>query len=133
MQLLTPITRISATLAQTTADLARHLASASVLTDRLAADLLALDDDSLAAWMNAQSPQDIEALFTAHATVGHALNTASATIAAVLAASGSPIPIPTIDTRPVAEKLASQRRTLTLTDAGWQVTTEPPEESPTEE
>jgi hypothetical protein len=134
MQLLTPTTRISAALAQTTADLARHLASASVLTDRLAADLLALDDDSLAAWLNAQPPQDVQALFGAHSIVGEALNGAATVIAGVLAESGVPVQIPPVDVRSVADKLSSQHRTLSHDGTGWTVTTEPlPEPEPTPE
>jgi hypothetical protein len=130
MKLLTPTTRISAGLAATTADLARHLASAAVLTDRLAADLLARDDDSLAAWLNAQSPQDVQALFGAHAIVGEALNGAATVITGVLAESGVPVQIPPVDTRPVADKLATQRRTLTHNGTAWLVTTEPEPEQP---
>jgi len=134
MQLLTPTTRISATLAATTGDIARHLASASVLTDRLAADLLSLDDDSLAAWLNAQPPEDIQALFGAHEQVGSYLNAAATVITTVLAASGVPVSIPPVDVRPVADKLAAAHRTLTFDPStGWIVTTTPPAIDPAPE
>jgi hypothetical protein len=123
MQLLNQTTKISANLAATISDMARHLSSVAVLCDRLATDLLTLDDETLTLWLNAQSPQDIMALFAAHESVGQNLNAASATITEAMAASGTPVNIPQIDVRPFQEKLAPSDRVMEFENGVFSVYT----------
>jgi hypothetical protein len=130
MQLLTKIQTTNASLAAEASACANHLASAAVHANRMVEQILALSDDDLTEWLNSRPPQDTAALFAAHGQLGEHVNAATQTAAAVLQASGIRSASVTIDTRSVAEKLASQNRVLHFDDQTgiFQVTTTPPPE-----
>jgi hypothetical protein len=93
----------------------------------MALELLGLSDAELTAWLQGHSA-DLETIFTRHAIVGSAINTLLETTATQL---NAPLP-DLVDVRPVAEKLADQRRVI-----DWQTLTistlpEPQPEPPTE-
>lgn len=104
-----------------------HLTSAAHLMNRIAAIPLGADDSTITAWLNAQTPDEINAMFSAHAALGEAVNTSLQVAAAVLSQWGVTPSITLVDTRSVADKLADQRRVLSITEAGFLVTTLPPE------
>jgi ABC-type transporter Mla subunit MlaD len=100
-----------------------HATAQAQHANRMAKALLALSDDELTAWLQGHAA-DLETIFTRHATVGSTINTLLATTAAQLDA-----PLPElVDVRPVADKLADQRRVI-----DWQtltISTLPPEPQP---
>ena len=75
-------------------------------------DLLALGDDDLAAFCNAYGPEGLNELTRLHAEHGAAINALTAAAAAMLQESGIAWPSPTVDVRPLADKLAAQGREL---------------------
>jgi hypothetical protein len=93
--------------------LGRHLASAAVLANRMARHALDTDNATLTGWLNSGDAAAQPAAFEAHAQLGQAINTAATVASAILAQWGVAAEIPTVDVRPVAEKLADQYRALT--------------------
>ena len=130
MPLLTPLQTINASLADDARTIAAHISAASSLANRMVQRMLALDDEQLSAWLNAQG--DPTPLFTAHGQLGEALNAASNVAAAVLSESGLPANLTAVDVRSVPEKLSDQRREILTTVDGFEVVThpEPPAEEP---
>jgi hypothetical protein len=92
--------------------------------------MIALTDDQLTAWLNSQPREDVEALLAAHGQLGDAINAAATVAQAVLNESGMSANIPPVDVRSVAEKLAAQRRILSIDNGAFTVTTLPLEPEP---
>jgi hypothetical protein len=106
--------RASFDLAQSSRQIAMHLAQAAQLANQQAETLLELPSEALASWLNSQeSPQ---ALFTAHGVVGAALNAAQAAGAQILQSSGLTVRTVNVDVRSFPEKLAGTGRTIEITD-----------------
>ena len=84
-------------------------------------DLLALNDDDLAAFCNEQGPDGLNELTTLHAEHGAAITELSAAAAATLADSGVIWPASIVDVRPLGEKLAEQGRELIFADGAFAV------------
>ena len=84
-------------------------------------DVLALDDDALAAFANEQGPAGLNELTTLHAEHGAAITELSAAAAATLAESGVTWPASTVDVRPLSDKLAEQGREMTFADGVFSV------------
>lgn len=104
---------------------ANHLASAAVLTNKMTERVLALSDADLAAWLNSQG--DPTPLFTAHGQLGEAINAAAQVATDTLNQWGLEPTIPTVDVRSVPQKLAAQNRQIQVVDGIFSVTTLPPE------
>ena len=130
MPLLTPLQSVNARLADDARACANHLANASILTNRMVTAMIALTDDQLTAWLNSQPREDVEALLAAHGQLGEAINDAALVAQAVLNESGMSANIPLVDVRSVAEKLAAQRRILSIDNGAFTVTTLPPGPEP---
>jgi len=92
--------------------------------------ILSMPNDLLAAFGNDLGPQEMELLTTSHAAQGEGLNQLIGGINAVLAASGIPPVSAAVDTRPLADKLAEQRREIVLTDGLFSVVDFPAEPEP---
>lgn len=84
-------------------------------------DLLALDDDALAAFANEQGPDGLNELTTLHAEHGAAISELSAAAAATLADSGVAWSVSVVDVRPLSDKLAEQGREMTFADGVFAV------------
>ena len=84
-------------------------------------DLLALDDDDLAAFCNEQGPAGLNELTTLHAEHGAAITELSAAAAATLVDSGVIWPASIVDVRALSEKLAEQGRELTFANDAFVV------------
>jgi len=121
MPLLTATESINAAFAETARQCALHIASAASLANQMVSAAMALPDDELTAWLNSKPAADMTALFTAHGTLGTALNAS----AAALPASGVTVTIPPVDVRSVADKLASAGRVLAFSNGAFSVTTTP--------
>jgi hypothetical protein len=132
MPLLTPSQQINAALADHAKSCALHIASASVIANRMVESILALSDEALTEWLNAQSPQEIQSLLGAHGNLGAALNTAGNLAWSVLLESGIAVEIPDVDIRDFAEKLDQRGRDLAFEGGQFSVTTRPPEPEPAE-
>jgi len=130
MPLLTPLQTINARLAGDASSAANHIVNAAVLANRMSASMLSLDDEQLTAWLNSQPREDVEALLAAHGQLGEAINDAALVAQAVLNESGMSANIPPVDVRSVAEKLAAQRRILSIDNGVFTVTTLPLETKP---
>lgn len=134
MSLLTKTTKTSALLAGQIQNGGAHLAALSSIVNSMVGTLINLSDEDATAWLNAQIPADVEALFTAHAQVGLATNGLIAIFDQLMGASEIDYYAPLVDIRPVAEKLADQGRELLISEAGFSVITTPlPEPQPTPE
>lgn len=114
--------RINADLDTAAQNIANHLSSAAVLANRIAEIILNLSDEALAAWLNSSTPQETEAMFGAHAMLGQAVNAAGLVASATLVQWGLQRTVPSVDIRPVTEKLTAQWRSIELTESGWIVT-----------
>jgi hypothetical protein len=128
MSLLPPSQLTNASIALSAQQCANHISSAAVLAGQMTQAALSLDDEVLTAWLNSRPPQETQHLFAAHEALGVSINSAADVAAAALASSGIPANIQRVDVRPVAEKLADQRRVLEFDGGKFIVTTLPPEE-----
>ena len=125
MAILTNNEQISATLERKASDLAAYVAAAVHTMNGMANDLLALDDATLTAWLQANAAK-LAPMFEAHAANGETLNQLVAGVGQQTAIAPD-----LVDVRTVAEKLASQGRVI-----DWQtltVSTLPPEPQPAPE
>ena len=109
--------RINSDLDSAAQSIANHLASCAVLANSITQRVLALTDDEIVAWLNAQG--DPTPLFTAHGQLGEAINAAATVAQTTLAQWGLTKDITTVDLRSVTEKLAAQHRAIELTESGW--------------
>lgn len=116
--------RITADIDALAQQVANHLASAAVLTNKMTERVLELSDEDLAAWLNSQG--DPTPLFTAHGQLGEAINAAAHVATGTLNEWGLEPTIPTVDVRSVPQKLAAQNRAIVVDSSGWQVVPIPP-------
>ncbi len=124
--------RISINIDTDAQQLARHLASAAVLANRMAEHALISDNAALTAWLNSGDAAAQPAAFEAHAQLGAAINSAAQVAGAILAQWGVSVDIPEVDVRSVPEKLADQYRALTA-DGVTDLPRPVPDESPISE
>ena len=103
--------------------LAGNYNAAATHLNAIVRDVLAMDDDNLAAFANEQGPAGINELTTLHAEHGAAITELSQAAAATLADSGVAWPASIVDIRPLSEKLAEQGREMTFADGVFAVST----------
>ena len=130
MPLQTPTTLAAAQMADAAVNARSHYAAAASQLNAINRTILAMPNDQLAEFGNALGPAEMAALTTSHAAQGDGLNALLDGINAVLAASGIAPVTAAVDTRPLAEKLAEQRREIVLTDGVFSVVDFPPVEEP---
>jgi hypothetical protein len=106
------MTRISINIDSDAQQLARHLASAAVLANRMASHALDADNATLTAWLYSGDPAAQPAAFDAHYKLGVAINSAATVAGAILAQWGVTVDIPEVDVRSVPEKLADKLRAI---------------------
>lgn len=122
MAILTTNEQISATLERKASELAAYVAAAVHTMNGMANGLLALDDATLTAWLQANADK-LAQMFDAHAANGEMINQLVAGVGQQTAIASD-----LVDVRPVTDKLAAIRRVI-----DWQtltVTTLPPEPQP---
>ncbi len=108
-----------------------HYAAAAGQLNAINHTILGMPNDQLAEFGNTLGPVEMEALTSSHSAQGEGLNQLIAGINAVLSASGIPPVSAAVDTRPLSEKLAEQRREIVLTDGVFSVVDFPvPEPEP---
>ena len=110
--------------------LAGNYNAAATHLNAIVRDVLAMDDDALAAFANEQGPTGLNELTSLHAEHGAAITELSAAAAATLADSGVTWPASIVDVRPLSEKLAEQWRELTFADGVFAVVQIPRPEPP---
>lgn len=122
MSLLNQNQKISAKAITRTQQIAAHIGAANGAINGIVSDFLALDDETLTTWLNAQGAAEIVALFSAHAELGATLNTAADKAETVLAESGIEGPTTRGDVRPFADKLAEVGRVLEVNENTGEMT-----------
>lgn len=130
MPLQTPTTLAAAQMAEAAVNARSHYAAAASQLNAINRTILGMPNDQLAEFGNTLGPLEMAALTTSHAAQGDGLNQLIDGINAVLAASGIPPVTAAVDTRPLAEKLAEQRREIVLTDGVFSVVDFPVEPEP---
>lgn len=133
MPLQTPTTLAAAQMADAAVNARSHYAAAASQLNAINRTILGMPNASLAEFGNTLGPVEMELLTSSHAAQGDGLNALIDGINAVLAASGIPPVTASVDTRPLAEKLAEQRREIVLADGVFSVVDFPPVEEPTPE
>lgn len=126
MPLQTPTTLAAAQMTEAAVNARSHYAAAVSQLNAINGTILGMPNDLLAEFGNTLGPAEMELLTTSHAAQGAALNALLAGINAVLSASGIPAVSASVDVRPLAEKLAEQRREIVLTDGVFTVVDFPP-------
>lgn len=121
MPLQTPTTLAAAQMAESAVNARSHYAAAASQLNGINRTILSLPNDLLAEFGNTLGPLEMELLTSSHAAQGVGLNALIAGINAVLAASGIPPVTASVDTRPLADKLAEQRREIVLVDGVFSV------------
>jgi hypothetical protein len=121
MPILNPSHTTSAELLGLSGSALRFLSAAAGAVNAMTQKLLVLDNAALESWLNSQSIADMTALFTAHATAGTAINTASQTTSDQLVESGVPGGYTEADVRPFQDKLAAQGRQANYNGIQWVV------------
>lgn len=106
MAILTTTEQISAALDRKASELSAYVAAAVYVMNGMANDLLALDDQTLTEWLRANAAK-LGPMFEAHAANGEILNQLVAGVGQQTAITPDEV-----DVRPVADKLASQRRVI---------------------
>ena len=109
MPLLTTTQQTTARIAERGRNIVSHIAAAASQANQQTADVLALDNDQLSAWLQENGAQ-LESMLTAHKQLGDLLNQAAAVAAAILGDTAPPVGL--VDTRPLADKLAEQGRQI---------------------
>jgi hypothetical protein len=131
MPLQTPTTLAAAQMADAAVNARSHYAAAAGQLNAINHTILGMPNDQLAEFGNDLGPVEMEALTSSHAAQGEGLNQLIGGINAVLGASGIPPVSAAVDTRPLAEKLAEQRREIVLADGVFSVVDFPePEPEP---
>ena len=130
MPLQTPTTLAAAQMADAAVNARSHYAAAASQLNAINSTILSLPNDLLAEFGNTLGPLEMELLTSSHAAQGDGLNALLDGINAVLAASGIQPVTASVDTRPLADKLAEQRREIILTDGVFSVVGFPVEPEP---
>jgi hypothetical protein len=136
--LQTPSALAAAQIAEAVINTRSHYVAAAGHLNSITRKILALSNEDLAAFGNELGPMEMQMLTSAHGQQGDGLNQLIAGSNAVLAESGITPTNASVDVRPLAEKLAEQRREIVLTDGVFTVVDfpplpEPPVEVPPEE
>lgn len=119
MSLLTPTESVTARISSDAQQLAAHLRNSIILANRITGHALDLPTAELNEWLNARPLEQRFQEFEAHGITGDALNLAAA---ASEDATGAPDgSLGRVDVRSVADKLASQGRTLEVIDGAFVV------------
>jgi len=127
MPLQTPTALIAAQITECAVNARSHYVAAARQLNAITHSILNLPNDQLADFGNALGPAEMELLTSSHFAQGVALNALIDGINTVLSASGIPPITASVDIRPLAEKLAEQRREIVLTDGIFAVVDFPPE------
>jgi hypothetical protein len=130
MPLQTPTTLAAAQMADAAVNARSHYAAAAGQLNGVTRIILGMPNDQLAEFGNTLGPVEMEALTSSHAAQGEGLNQLIGGINAVLSASGIPAVNAAVDTRPLADKLAEQRREIVLADGVFSVVDFAPEPEP---
>jgi hypothetical protein len=130
MPLQTPTTLAAAQMADAAINARSHYAAAASQLDSINRTILSMPNDQLAEFGNTLGPVEMELLTSSHAAQGDGLNQLIGGINAVLSASGIPAVNAAVDTRPLADKLAEQRREIVLADGVFSVVDFAPEPEP---
>lgn len=126
MPLQTPTTLAAAQMTEAAVNARSHYAAAASQLNSINRTILGMPNDQLAEFGNALGPAEMAALTTSHAAQGDGLNALLDGINTVLAASGIPAVSASVDTRPLSDKLAEQRREIVLADGVFSVVDFPP-------
>lgn len=135
MPLASPEQQIDLSLLEKTRGIARDLNNAvQRANSQVVDDLLSKTNEELTAWLQGKAPE-LNTLLTRHAVTGAGLNAAIAAVQATLTEAGDKMVIPTVDVRPLQEKLADQGRqvdftTLTVTNIPVPIPEPEPEPEP---
>lgn len=121
MPILNPSQVTSADLLGLSESTLRFLSAAAGAMNAMTNKLLALNNTDLQSWLNSQPIADIAALFSAHASTGEAINTASVTTSQQVIESGVNGDYTQVDVRPFQDKLASQGRQAVYDGTQWVV------------
>ena len=130
MPLQTPTTLAAAQMTESAVNARSHYAAAVSQLNAINGTILSLPNDLLAGFGNTLGPVEMELLTSSHAAQGDGLNALIVGINAVLAASGIAPVTAAVDTRPLADKLAEQRREIVLVDGVFSVVDFPAETEP---
>lgn len=131
MPLQTPSSLTASHITESAINARSHYAAAAGHLNAINRTILSLPNDQLADFGNLLGPQEMELLTGSHSAQGAGINALIAGVNEVLAASGIPSVSASVDIRPLADKLAEQRREIVLTDGIFSVVDLPlPEPEP---
>jgi hypothetical protein len=116
MSLLTKNENTTATLAKGVDKISGHITVAIKTANKLALDLLALNNEDLVDWLNSKPVEQRMEEFAAHGLLGEYLNATAGIIEEFI-----PTSLERVDTRSFREKLATYRRELSITQNGFSV------------
>jgi hypothetical protein len=116
MSLLTKNENTTASLSKGVDKIAGHITVAIKTTNKLALDLLALNNEDLVDWLNSKPVEQRMEEFAAHGLLGEYLNATAGIIEEFI-----PTSLERVDTRSFREKLATYRRELSITQNGFSV------------
>jgi hypothetical protein len=116
MSLLTKNENTTASLSKGVDKIAGHITVAIKTTNKLALDLLALNNEDLVDWLNSKPVEQRMEEFAAHGLLGEYLNDTAEKIEEFI-----PTSLERVDTRSFREKLATYRRELSITQNGFSV------------
>jgi hypothetical protein len=98
--------------------IAAHVENAIINANGMTADVLALDNETLAAWLNDFKAKDLESYLAAHYVMGENLNAIAARLEPEIGRT-----LPRVDISPFTDKVESQGRKLTFTNGVYGVET----------
>jgi hypothetical protein len=116
MSLLTKNENTTASLSKGVDKIAGHITVAIKTTNKLALDLLALNNEDLVDWLNSKPVEQRMEEFAAHGLLGEYLNDTAEKLEEFITTS-----LERVDTRSFREKLATYRRELSITQNGFSV------------
>jgi hypothetical protein len=116
MSLLTKNENTTASLSKGVDKIAGHITVAIKTTNKLALDLLALNNEDLVDWLNSKPVEQRMEEFAAHGLLGEYLNATAEKLEEFITTS-----LERVDTRSFREKLATYRRELSITQNGFSV------------
>jgi hypothetical protein len=120
MSFLTKTENTTASLAASINKIAGNLSVAIKSANTLALELLALSNADLCEWLNSKPIETRMSEFASHGLIGQRLNDTAEQLEKF-----SSMPLGRVDTRSFHEKLASQKRELTITESGFSITDYP--------
>jgi hypothetical protein len=116
MSLLTKNENTTASLSKGVDKIAGHITVAIKTTNKLALDLLALNNEDLVDWLNSKPVEQRMEEFAAHGLLGEYLNDTAEKLEEFITTS-----LERVDIRPFHKKLESQWRELSITQNGFSI------------